>query len=40
MERFKAEHTALVSDLLIGIFEATTEQKEKSLLFWINLLIN
>lgn len=39
LERFKNEHIQLIGELLLNIFEISAVYKERSLLFWINLLI-
>lgn len=39
LERFKGEYIQLVGELLRSIFDMTTVYRERSLLFWINLLI-
>jgi hypothetical protein len=39
LERFKGEYIQLVGELLRSIFDIATVYKDRSLLFWINLLI-
>jgi hypothetical protein len=39
LERFKGEYIQLVGELLRSIFDMATVYKDRSLLFWINLLI-
>jgi hypothetical protein len=39
LERFKSEHIQTIGDLLIRIFDIAYVYKDRSLLFWVNLLI-